>query len=150
MMRTEWSDYLRSLGFADPLMKRAETVVRFYTEIVQVNPSFLFVSEYRDQERRVFDSIWLCNEKLICEAKEFIQTDQFDCVPLRNNIVRWETVSTNFDWVSANDGARFTLDIVFENNISGNFQASGDNCLRLVELLKEYITPSLVKQTSMC
>ena len=143
-MRSDWDDYLRKLGFEEPLMERAAMVLRFYTQTVQIEPSFLFVSEYRDKERRVYDSLWLCNKETICEAKKFVNQDNFDCVALRNRVARWEARAIDFDWVSPNDGSRLNLEINFRDQIGGSLRASSDNCLTLVEMLKAYIVPNLV------
>ena len=144
-MRDDWSDYLRALGFTEPLMERAEIVVRFYTEIVQIDPAFLFVSEYRDETRRVFDSLWLCNEGTISEAKKFATENHFDCIRLRKRIDGWEVRTTNFDWVSPKEDSRLTVNIQLGLGIAGKLQASSDNCARLVEMLKTYIVPNLAR-----
>ena len=144
-MRDDWNDYLRALGFTEPLMERAEIVVRFYTEIVQIEPAFLFVSEYRDETRRVFDSLWLCNEGTISEAKKFATENRFDCIRLRKRIDGWEVRTTDFDWVSPKEGSRLTVNIQWGPGIAGKLQASSDNCAKLVEMLKTYIVPNLAR-----
>ena len=144
-MRDDWSDYLRALGFTEPLMERAEIVVRFYTEIVQIEPAFLFVSEYRDETRRVFDSLWLYNEGTISEAKKFATENRFDCIRLRKRIDGWEVRTTDFDWVSPKEGSRLTVNIQLGPGIAGKLQASSDNCAKLVEMLKTYIVPNLAR-----
>lgn len=145
-MKSEWRDYLVSLGFADPLLERAEEVVHFFTDIVRIKPTRLFVSEYRDNDGPVFNSLWLFSEDLICEAKDFFQQDRFDCIPLRNSMTGWEIVARNFDWISANESSRVTLTITFKHEVYGILQASGQNCLALVELLRSYIVPNLPPQ----
>ena len=149
-LKSENGKYLSSLDFTGPLRDRVQRVIKFYSEIAEIKPSFLFVSEYWQGEQRVFDSVWLFNEDTACEAKKFIGEDNFDCVPLRNRIYGWQAKSKNFDWYSnsVKNSSRFTVDVRFDENVGGTFQASGDNCLRLIELLKTYNVPNLNKQAS--
>ena len=73
-MKKEWKNYLTTLGFEEPLMDRAKLALRFYTEIVDLHPRFLFVSEYRDKEDRpVFESMWLCDSSRAGEVKNFFR-----------------------------------------------------------------------------
>ena len=108
-------------------------------------PAFLFVSEYRDETRRVFDSLWLCNEGTISEAKKFATENRFDCIRLRKRIDGWEVRTTDFDWVSPKEGSRLTVNIQLGPGIAGKLQASSDNCAKLVEMLKTYIVPNLAR-----
>ena len=143
-MRDEWVRYLQSIGFKEPLMDRAEEVVRFWTEIVEIKPSFLFVSEYKSGGNRVYESICLFDEDSVYEAIEFSREDNFDCVPLRNRIIRWNVQAKNFNWVSPNAGSRLKLDIWFGPNSLWSLKASGNNCSSLAELLTTYIVPHAV------
>ena len=93
----------------------------------------------RDETRRVFDSLWLCNEGTISEAKKFATENRFDCIRLRKRIDGWEARTTDFDWVSAKEGSRLTVNIQLGPGIAGKLQASSDNCAKLVEMLKTYI-----------
>lgn len=143
-MRPEWISYLQSIGFRQPLMERAEAVVMFWDNVIETSPSFLFVSEYWDGENRVYESICLCNEDAFVEAIASSNTDEFDYVPLHNRIARWEIRAKNFDWVSPNLGSRLNLEIWFGESTMWNLRASGDNCMRLAELLKTYIVPHTI------
>ncbi len=148
-LRSENGRYLKSLGFTGPLWVRVQRVIKFYAEIVETESSFLFVSEYWHDDKRVFDSVWLISSDTVCEAKKFIGRDHFDCVPLRNRVIYWEAQSKDFGWdsLSVRDSSRFTVQVRFDGEVFGKFQASGENCLRLVELLKTYIVPNLNKNT---
>lgn len=147
-MREEWISYLQSIGFQQPLMERAEAVLMFWTNVVEINPSFLFVSEYRDGENRVYESICLCNEDAIAEAPVFSTTDRFDYVPLHNRITRWQVRTKNFDWVSPHIGSRLDLEVWFGEPSMWNLRASGNNCMRLAEVLKSYIVPHTTRHST--
>ena len=148
-LKSEHGRYLSSLDFTGPLRDRVQRAINFYTEIAEIKPSFLFVSEYWDNENRVFDSLWLFSQDSVCEAKRFIGQDYFDCIPLGNRVNYWEAKFKDFDWNSKTprDSSRFTVHVTFDGGVSGTLQASGNNCLRLVEVLRTFIVPNLNNNT---
>ena len=147
-MRQDWLSYLRSIGFEQPLMERAEAAVKFCTTVVEINPTFLFVSEYQDRENRVYESICLCSEDAIGEAPVFSRTERLNYIRLRNRITHWQVRAKNFDWVSPHIGSRLNLEVWFGERSMLNLRASGNNCIRLVELLKSYIVPHAVRHST--
>lgn len=145
-MREDWVAYLRSIGFEEPLIDRTKRVLRFYTEIVRLDPTFLFVSEYLDKEDRpVFESMWFCDSDRAGEVKQFTGAYTLDCLSMKHKIVHWEAKTSDFDWISPEKNSRLLLDVTFSYPIVGKLRASGDNCMRLVEMLKDYIAPNLLK-----
>jgi len=144
-VKPDWIEYLRSVGFAEPLIERTKVAVKFYTEICKIEPTVLFVSEYRDKQERVFESIFFLNEEMILEAKKFTKMEDFDCIRFRNRISYWDVKSEKFDWHTPKESSRLTIEVKFVHDMYAKFQASGENCLKLLELLKTYIVPNVVK-----
>lgn len=147
-MKTEWISYLQSIGFQQPLMERADAVLMIWMKVVEINPSFLFVSEYRNGENRVHESICLCSKDAIGEASLFSTTERFDYILLHDRITRWQVRTKNFDWVSPHRGSRLNLEVWFGEPSMWNLRASGNNCMRLAELLKSYIVPHTTRHST--
>ena len=146
---SQFSPYLESLDLSPLAWDRVERVIEFYTKVAQIEPVFLFVSEHLEQnQRRVFDSVWIVGENAICEAKNFIAEDDFDCIPLRSRIEYWEVLCENFSWTlnTTDAKSRFTVHINFGGRMSATLRATSENCVRLTELLKTYIIPNLYEK----
>lgn len=146
---SQFIPYLESLDLSQLAWDRVERAIEFYSKVVQIEPVFLFVSEHLDQNRqRVFDSVWIVGEDAMCEAKNFIANDDFDCVSLRNRIEHWEVQSKDFSWSlnAGNANSRFTVHIHFRGSVSATLRATSENCIRLAELLKTYIVPNLYRE----
>ena len=146
-MTDEWTDYLKSLGFQDPLLQRADSVLRFYSDGAGMTVNQIFVSEYRDSEKgRVYESLWVFSEDCVGESKLVRKQDNFDLMRLKNSVARWDVEKTEFGFDdTATDASR--LSITFHSTLTphfvGELKASGTNCLRLAEVFRQFILPGL-------
>ena len=141
-MKSEWKDYLTSIGLRPVLLSRAETIIDFYSGILEIDPEYLFVSEYQGNDgSRQYESLWLCSSRFFCEAKNF--TAEYDCdyVPYDGNFAQWSVLYKDFDWRDATEESRLTLDFLLNNDVYGKLQATGFNCNQLVKFLDLYIKP---------
>ena len=82
----------------------------------------------------MFDSLWLCNEGTISEAKKFATENRFDCIRLRKRIDGWEVRTTDFDWVSPKG---------FLSGIGAALAGSMANKSNIVIDLRGWRTPSV-------
>ena len=147
-LKEEWIDYLKHIGFTEPPLERATEVVRFCTEIIRFQPSHIFVSEYRNKENRTeFESLFLCDQDRAVEANLVTDRYSYDCVSLKNNVIYWKVHTTDFDWINANDKSRMKILAYFTPPLELTLRASGENCLRLAEVIKCCIIPNLLKET---
>ena len=147
-MKGEWTEYLKSLGFQDPLLQRADSLLRFYSDIACIAIDLIFVSEYRDSEKgRVYESLWVFSEDCVGEALLLGETERQDLMRLQNNVARWDVQKTEFKFDDkATDASRLAVSFVAicgSSGISGSLKASGTNCLRLAEVLRKFIIPGL-------
>ena len=143
-MKDEWTEYLRSVGFHDPLLQRADSVLRFYNEFAGIAIDQIFVSEYLDSDKgRVYQSLWVFSEDYIGEAR-IVGEERLDLIPLSRNLDRFEIKKTEFDFGdTATDAARLTINFTAGRDADGDLKASGINCLRLAEVLRRFIIPGL-------
>ena len=150
-MKDEWAEYLKSVGFQDPLLQRADSVLRFYSDFACIDIDLIFVSEYRDSEKgRVYESLWVFSEDCAGETKLVEKQENFDLIRLSNNVVRWVVEKTEFEFDDkATDASRLTASFSCVSGplgISGILKASGTNCLRLAEALRKFIMPGLASE----
>ena len=145
-MKDEWTTYLKSIGFLDPLLKRAAAILRFYREIVGIEIQTIFVSEYLDSNgTRVYEGLWVFSGEHLGEAKFFGPTERIDLVPLKNNVGHWIAKKTAFEFGgTTTDASRLMVTCrLGEGRILGRMKASGPNCARLAEVLRKHIIPAL-------
>ena len=145
-MTEEWIEYLKSIGFQDPLLQRADSALRVYSDFAGVTIDQICVSEYCDHEvGRVYEALWVFSEDCTGETNLVSKEENFDFIRLRNNVDRWHMQKTEFGFDGkATDASR--LKVTFSTGpISGNLKASGTNCLRLAEVLRKFIIPGLRK-----
>ena len=143
-MDSHWKRYLKDIGLGKDLRARVESIIGFYIGVVEIEPDFLFVSEYRNRNQpREYESIWLCSDQFLCEAKNFTEMLCCDYVPFDATIKRWAVRYQDFDWESATDESRMALEFDFDNDVYGRLLASGRNCDKLAEFLNRYIKPRI-------
>lgn len=144
-MKDEWAEYLKSVGFQDPLLQRADSALRFYSDFACIDIDLIFVSEYRDSEKgRVYESLWVFSEDCAGETKFVEKQENFDLIRLSNNVDRWVVRKTEFEFDDkATEASRLTASFSSVSDTHGILKASGTNCLRLAEALRKFIMPGL-------
>lgn len=143
-MKAEWVAYLRSTGFEDPLIGRAETILSFYESVVGIAPGAIFVSEYRDVEKRIYDGLWVFTDTVTGEAKGFHSADNFDLIRIGRNLSYWQISKTDFAFDGASKETS-RVSISFQGaGAHGTLKASGANCIQLGEVFKTYLVPNLI------
>ena len=142
-MKREWIDYLTSIGFHEPFMERAEAVIAAFSTVMDVDSSFLFVGERPEQGDPVYESLWMCNEDVICKSSDFARTDAFNSYVLRGRITGLYVGASRFNWSKPNAASRLRIHIFVGGRGFQDLFASGHNCLRLSELVVKYIRPAM-------
>ena len=138
-----YNNYLRDIGIVEGVIKnRIDEIVKYYNKLHNEDElKDIFISEYIDEEgNRIYTSLWLFYDKIICEAKNFINETDFDSSSYEmNKIVYWNMKSKDFIQDEIKDSDRLLLHVIFnENNVSGDFKASKINCKYLLNLLEKY------------
>jgi hypothetical protein len=146
--REQFEEYFTGLGMGAPLIERGLSVIESVERLLTEPIRYLFVSEYRDEGgNRNFESLWILTEGYMSESQGFLTGDRFDIVPVHQGLVRLETNREHFDFVTATDQSRLSINISFppsgSTGLSGNFKASGENCTALVGVLQGYLLPLL-------
>lgn len=142
-MSKSLNKYLMTIGMTNALIKRVKEIIAFYEGHVTDKVEAVFVSEYIDEEdKRIYQNLWLFTEGLAMEAKNFIGEDIFDCALLTQNVTYWEIDKTEYDFESCNSKSRMRLRCEF-GVIKGEMKASKENCDALRGVLKNYILPNL-------
>ena len=144
-MKSEWTEYLKSVGFQEPLLQRADSALRFYSDIAGIAINLIFVSEYRDSEKgRVYESLWVFSEDSAGESKLVGKQENFDLIRLSNNVALWRVKKTEFEFDDKpTDASRLTVTFSSVYVTYGTLKASGTNCQRLAEVLRKFIMPGL-------
>ena len=143
-MKDEWVDYLKSVGFQEPLLNRADSALRYYSDVACMTISQIFVSEYHDSEKgRIYEALWVFSEDCAGEIKLVEKEENFDLIRIRNQIDRWYVEKTEFAFDDqTTDASRLAVTFLV-SRIGGELKASGSNCLRLAEVLRAFIIPGL-------
>lgn len=145
-MKTELTTHLESIGINGPFLKRAELVLDFYEQIFPNQIEDIFVSNYFDKDgNRQFENMWLFSKRFIMEAKNFLQEDDFDSVPLRKQVKYWSIKKTEYNFTDATSKSRMTVDFILLSEINGILKASGENCNYLKSLFMKHILPNAIE-----
>ena len=143
-MIPKFYDYLNSLGLKGDLVERIEKIYDFYSEINSEEIKDIFVTEYLKKDgSREYVNLWLFSDNFCMEAHDFITDDVFDCLIIKNKIVRWILNKQNYNFQDTTEKSRFNLDITFENKINGQFKSTMGNCSQLKEIFSKYIITNL-------
>ena len=146
-MKDEWTEYLKSVGFQNPLLERADSTIRFYNDFAGIIIDQIFVSEYQSDKGRVYESLWVFSGDHLGEALLAGDEEHLDLLSLSNNIARFAIQKTEFNFGDTpTDASRLTVNInnVYgSSGIGGTLRASGINCLQLEEVLRKFIIPGL-------
>jgi hypothetical protein len=141
MTDEEIQQYLEELGLGAALTERAQVVISFYERIVGEAPLHVLVNDYRDDDgSRFYESLWLCFPNCMCEAFEWVTTDRGDfTAPAFSRIV---VTRREFDFEDATQASRLTVEAkvgTTASGISATLKASGDNCLVLADIVRDYM-----------
>lgn len=146
----KFDEYFISLDLKGVFLEKCHETLTFYDMLFN-DITDAFVSEYIDSEgKRQYESLWLFSENYLCEAKQFLTIDDFDYVPIKNKITRWNIKKKDFikknelDISHINSRSRITLEIMISPDTIGTLKASKDNCGHLWKIFRIYIIPNIM------
>jgi hypothetical protein len=144
-MKTEWNEYLSSLGFTEVFDERVEEILGFFETVYPGKTQDIFVTEYFDKEgNRQYGSVWVFTEESAMEAKNFLQEDDFDSVPLSRQVKYWAIKKTDYDFREASTRSRMVLQFDLVSGIEGTLRASRENCDHLRTIFMKHILPNRI------
>ncbi|KKK63815.1 hypothetical protein LCGC14_2990490 [marine sediment metagenome] len=147
-MKAEWATYLESIGIQKLFLKRAEEVFDFYQQVYPNQMEDIFVTEYIDEDgNEQYESLWLFSTTSAGEAKNFLQEDDFDSVPLIKQVKYWCIKKTEYDFTKATTKSRMVLRFKLLSGVSGDMKASIKNCDHLKSLFMKYILPNAIESS---
>jgi len=140
-------DYLKTIGMSNTLCDRAESIYHFYADICNLEIKDLFVTDFINSDGvRQFQNLWFFNDYLFMEAHDFVTSDKFDSSPIHRNIKRWEITKSDYDFNVVNDKSKLKISIYFYEDLSGNLNATKENCAYLMKVFKKYVLPNCSQQ----
>jgi hypothetical protein len=147
-VNSKHDDYLISIGFQTPLIEWAHEVIEFCQLVLSESMSQgefdIFVSEHVDGGgRRTYESLWIFTPRFCLDAGNLSASPRFRYFVLRYS-TSWELNRNKFDGKATTADSRMTVQI----EGSGDdlmLRASGDNCMKLLDVFKRYIVPNTGK-----
>ena len=142
-MKQEWLEYLRLISLPERLCSIVENKIKEVQSIFDVECSIIFVSNRLTEQGVSFMSLWLFSDDKAYECKEFLSSDDYDTVYTRKNVVYVNIKKTNYpNLESTQENSNLSGTCYLGTaNLSCSFNAVGENCIYLLNLLKsEYIS----------
>ena len=94
-MKKKFRTYLQSIELPKVLHKRVETICGFYNEACKEQIGDIFISDYIEQNgERKYGSLWLFSKKYTMEARDFASIDDFDFLPIDQQVIYWHIKKT--------------------------------------------------------
>ncbi len=150
MSKNDFTPYLTSIGITKAYLERAIEIINFYESHIVDEIKDIFVCEHIDENgNREYESLYLFNEELIMEAKQFLHKDKdtFDAATYHKSICYWEMTKSNYDFVNeATSESRMNVQFRMLSTIAGELKASQTNCDALKEIYLKYILPNTVDE----
>jgi hypothetical protein len=138
--------YMSSIKAPDVVQNRAMHFIDIYWDLLAVELIECFVCEViKEDEERLYQSLWFISTDAIMEVKNFIQDDHFDYIKYKENILWWDLSAKDFDFKNATAASRLSIDIQHGGKIAGHLSASGINCMHLFHILREIIQPNTMR-----
>lgn len=104
-----------------------------------------FVSEYRADGERLYESLWFFSQGYMLEVHSFPNGNVSDMAPTRNRLRRLELDWTHYRPGDApTDSSRFTVGVSHSQEadiLTSQLKASGENCDTLYRLVAERLIP---------
>lgn len=145
-MKVEFQEYLNSIGIIGNLIERIEEIYNFYLEICPEEIEDIFINEYISEDgSREYESVWFFSDNYVMEAQNITKNDAdaFDCLRIKNSIIRWEIKKQDYDFHEFSGKSRFNINTRFTNGIIGDMKSSQQNCNHLKEIFQKYIVPNI-------
>src|SRR3972149_10515541 len=132
-MKQEIYAYLDAISItAEVLHERIKKIYDFYKGVCKDDITDIMITEYlKEDGSREYESLWFFSEKYCMEAKQFITSDNFDMVAMKNRINYWKVQKQDYDFGKATERSRLTIYVSLGTLSSLDLKASKENCSQL-------------------
>lgn len=136
--------YLDAVNAPAPIVERVIGLLGAYARLVDLRNSDVFVSDLIDPEgNRAFPSLWIFTYDAAFEARIPAEAgNQLDGTVIRQHIVHWVARTEDFEFGPAFPTSRAHVELWFSDGLLGELHATGDNCVRMTEILRKYVMPN--------
>ena len=140
----EFKEYFDMIGLTNTYRERVGVIYNFYKEISFEPIQDIFISEHINEENlRVYEDLTFFSENYVMEAKNFVNTDDFDLDIIKNRIVRFIIKNKEYDFEEATDNSRMFLSFSLPHMVRAEYKASKENCDYLKKIFLNYVRPNL-------
>ena len=140
-MKSEFIQYLESLGMRDPTLERAEAILKS-VEDLGLEVEDIFACEYLDSGgNRIFEFLCLFTEKEVIFG-DVRNPDSFTCITISKQLRRWGIEKKNYDLRQAQFESRFTVSFA-AGDYDQKMWASRQNCDKLLDVFRQRILPNM-------
>jgi hypothetical protein len=140
-MKSEFLDYLKSIGLTEPLVIRIESIFQFYKEFCPEEIEDIFVSDsFNDGGNREYENLLFFSKKYVMEAKQFITKDNFDFTLMEYPLRYWTIEKQDYDFKASKDTSRLQIlvHLNWQSKFIGEFKSSKNNCDHLSSIFRKY------------
>ena len=124
--------------------ERTNNILEFYEKLYPNQLQDIFVSEHLDKEgNRKYESFFIFNNKIVFEAKDFLNEDDFDAASYLKKIVYYRIKKKEYDFNEAKNKSRMSLYFRLSEEIFCELKASGNNCDYLRTVFFDQILPNV-------
>lgn len=145
-MNEEFQLYLNNLKATSVVITRVENLIEILHEIVPINFTGIFLNDFITQDGTMqFDTLYLFTDVEILQARNFLQTDNFELGGYKKAVSSFEIQEQDYDFKMTSEKSRLTILL---NLASGTriyqFKASRENCKYLKRILDLYLRPNII------
>ena len=144
-MKKEFNTYLDTIRTGEVIKKRVESILEFYKNTYPEDIEDIFISDIIESGNgRIFQNLWFFSKSYAMEAKDFVSNkDDFDNMVIRQNVAYWRVVKENYDFKETTGKSRLSIHFQAKSAVTGDLQASKENCDYLKNIFVKHISPNL-------
>ncbi len=148
----EFQSYLTSLGLTPELVDRAHELRNLYRGMLQGGgeqiTGYVITDSWGDNGNRLWNSLWFFSQRCMMEVRTFgtSTADDLDFFGAPDTILYCQVVKAHYaPDMKANAKSKLRVTFASESNISGDLEATGENCDQLWRVLNAYILPRVLR-----
>ena len=143
-MKTEFTEYLQSLGFTDILLPRCNELFRMLSDIADEEILDIFVSEYFEEDgSRYYEDFRVFTKTYCLVGVNFLHEERLAIWKYENRYENINLRSTNYNFKEATALSNLAIHCTRESlqEASLILKSSRENCDHLYYIFKKYLKP---------
>lgn len=139
-MNTDSFKWYDEIGFPNTVISKALEVISKVEELYTMQFDDVFISNIQNDGHEDYPSLWLFTDQDVVECKFFLTRFDIDIAKYKGN-VRYVNIMANSseDLIKPNSSSAMKLSVSLVDEVRCNFDAVGQNCLKLGEIAKRYL-----------